>query len=59
MEARAAFDKILAGGAMAVAGETAATEPTPVHHPQESDVVRQNREALKAWAGLGVPVPVV
>ena len=51
IEARTAFDRLLDGG-------TTEAAPVPVV-PEESDearVIRQNREAVASWAGLGVPV---
>ncbi len=57
MEARAAFDKLLAEGDVGIAAPASAPA-----FPRENDgasVARQNREALASWRGLGVPVPVV
>ena len=52
MEARTAFDRLLLGV------EEPASEPVIPRENDEDAVVRQNREALQSWAGLGVPVKV-
>lgn len=50
MEARSAFDRMLL--------EDVPVAPLPREN-EDARVARQNREALKSWAGLGVPVPVI
>ncbi len=50
LEHRAAFDLVLNAGPDASPAAARAAVPS---------VAAQNREALRSWAGLGVPVPVV
>ena len=52
MESRTAFDRLLLGA------DEPASEPLFPRENDEDRIVRQNREALQSWAGLGVPVKV-
>lgn len=49
LEARAAFDLTL----------NMEREPLPVEVREGRSVAAQNRDALRSWAALGVPVPAV
>ena len=51
IEARSAFDRLLLEGEPLPAGV-----PSVPVETDDARVARQNREALKSWGSLGVPV---